>query len=68
MDVNDIRRMVQNGLDGGDFTLLYLWIRFRANGGGACRTTLGAFVHKLQALSDNDTQVLGSVVQDLEDI
>jgi hypothetical protein len=34
----------------------------------SARTNLNAFVHGLQALSDNDTLVLGSVVQDLEDI
>jgi hypothetical protein len=54
-------------LEKGDFTLLYLWITFRASGGVACTTTLFAFVHGRQALSDNDTLVLGSVVQDLQD-
>ncbi|MEJ1180428.1 MULTISPECIES: hypothetical protein [unclassified Pseudarthrobacter] len=66
MDVNDIRETVQSSLEEGDFTLLYLWIRFRASGGAACRTNFDAFVHDLQALSVNDTLVLGSVVQDLE--
>lgn len=67
MEVNDIRRTVQSRLEKGDFTLLYLWITFRATGGVACTTTLFAFVHGRQALSDNDTLVLGSVVQDLHD-
>lgn len=66
MDDNDLRRTVRNRLEEGDFTLLYLWIRFRANGGVACRTKLYAFVHGLQAMSNNDTLVFGSVVQDLE--
>lgn len=68
MDVNDIRRTAQSRLEKGDFTLLYLWIRFRANGGVACRTTLEAFVHGLQPLSDNDALLLGSVVQEPKEI
>ncbi|MFE4230014.1 hypothetical protein ACFRJ8_19250 [Arthrobacter sp. NPDC056886] len=67
MDDKDIRLTVQSCLKKGDLTLLYLWITFRANGGVACRTTMYAFVHGLQALSNNDRLVFGSVVQDLKD-
>ncbi|MDP9905657.1 hypothetical protein J2S90_002628 [Arthrobacter bambusae] len=63
MDVNDIRRTIRCRVEEGEFTLLYLWITFRANGGVACRTSLYAFVHGLHPLSNNDTLVLGSVVQ-----
>lgn len=64
MDVDDLLRRVQSGLDEGDFTLLYLWITFRANGGCACRADLDAFARGLQALSDNDALVLGSVIEE----
>lgn len=65
MDVDDRRRNIRSRLEEGDFTLLYLWIRFRANGGVADYATLDAFVHYLQALSDDDVLVFDSVVQDL---
>jgi hypothetical protein len=68
VDVDDIRRTVRSRLEEGDFTLLYLWIRFRANGGVADSATLDAFVHDLQALSDDDVLAFDSVVQDLKDI
>jgi hypothetical protein len=67
VDANDLRRTVQGCLNEGAFTLMYLWIMFRANGGGAPRTSLEAFLHGLQALSDNDVSVLGSVVEELQD-
>jgi len=51
VDVDYLRWMVQSGLDGGDFILLYLWTSFWANGGSACRTSLEAFLHGLQARS-----------------
>ena len=68
VDIDDLRRMVRSGLDEGDFTLLYLWIRFRANGGCACRADLDAFVHGLRALLDNVALTLASVVEELNDI
>jgi hypothetical protein len=68
VDIDDLRRTVRSGLDEGDFTLLYLWIRFRANGGYACRADLDAFVHGLRALLDNDALTLASVVEELNDI
>lgn len=51
-----------------DFTLLYLWIKFWANGGSACRADVEAFVHCLQTLSDHDVLVLGPVVEELHDV
>jgi hypothetical protein len=65
MDLNDLRQGVRSGLDDGDFALLYLWIRFRANGGYACRADMDAFVQGLQELSDNDALVLGAVIEEL---
>lgn len=65
MDVDDLLRRIRSGLDEGDFTLLYLWIRFRANGGTARRADLDAVFHGRQALSDHDTLVLGTVIAEL---
>jgi hypothetical protein len=42
-------------------------ITFRANGGGACRADLDAVLHGRQALSDQDTFVLGTVIAELHD-
>ncbi|MCU1330960.1 MAG: hypothetical protein JWN34_6330 [Bryobacterales bacterium] len=65
LDVDDLLRRARNGLHDGDFTLLYLWIRFRANGGCACRADLDAALRGLQGLSDEDVLVLGSVIAEL---
>jgi hypothetical protein len=65
VDVDDLLRRVRSGLDNGDFTLLYLWITFRANGGGACKADLDAVLHGRQALSDHDTLVLGTVIAEI---
>jgi hypothetical protein len=67
VDVDDLLRRVRSGLDDGDLTLLYLWIRFRANGGGACKADLGAVLRGRQSLSDHDTLVLGTVIAELYD-
>jgi hypothetical protein len=67
VDVGDLLRRVRSGLDEGDFTLLYLWVRFWAKGGGACSADLDAVLHGRQALSDHDTLVLGTVVAELHD-
>lgn len=67
VDVNDLRQRVRSGNDDGDFSLLYLWIRFWAKGGRACRTDMDAYIHGLQALSDNNALVLNSVIEELHD-
>lgn len=67
VDVNALRQRLRSGNDDGDFSPLYLWIRFWAKGGSACRTDMDAFVHGLQALSHNDALVLNSVVEELHD-
>lgn len=67
LEFDDLLRRVRNGLDDGDFTLLYLWIRFWAYGGCACRADLDAVLRGLQALSDHDALVLGSVIAELHD-
>lgn len=61
-DVDELLRTVRSGLDQAEFSLLYLWIKFRANGGDACRSDLGAVVHGRKALSDRDTLVLMDTV------
>lgn len=63
--VDDLRHAVRTGSGVGDYTLLFLWIKFWSNGGGACIAELGAFIQGLQALSDNDSVVLGIVVDEL---
>ena len=63
--VDDLRQAVRTGSGDGDYTLLFLWIKFWSNGGGACIAELGAFIQGLQALSDNDAVVLGIVVDEL---
>jgi len=68
VDVDDLRRRLRSGLDEGDYTLLYVWVRFWAGGGCACRTNLDAFLHGMQALSDNDARVLDLVVDELQDV
>lgn len=65
MEVNDIRQRILGGLDAGDFTLGYLWIRFWAKGGRAGRVDLDAFVHGLRELSENDALVLDSLAEEL---
>jgi hypothetical protein len=67
VDVDDLLGRVRSGLDDGDFTLLYLWVRFWANGGGACRADLDAVLRGRQVLSGHDTLVLGTVVAELYD-
>jgi hypothetical protein len=63
--VDHLLRRVRSGLNDGDFTLLYLWIRFRANGGCARRADPDAVLRGLQALSDHDTLVLDLVIAEL---
>jgi hypothetical protein len=63
--VDDLRQAVRTGLVGGDYTMLFLWIRFWSKGGGACMAELDAFLRGLQALSDKDSVVLGFAVDDL---
>jgi hypothetical protein len=63
---DDLRQTVRTGLGGGDYTLLFLWIRFWLHGGGACVADLDAFLQGPQALSDNDAVVLGFVVDELQ--
>lgn len=63
--VDDLRQTVQTGLDGGDYTMLFLWIRFWSNGGRACIAELHAFSQNLKTLSDIDSIVLGAVVDEL---
>ncbi|WP_284750762.1 hypothetical protein [Arthrobacter sp. efr-133-R2A-120] len=65
MDIEDVLRKVRDGLDNGDFALPYLWVMFRAKGGGAGRADLDAVLHGQHALSDNDALVLGSVLEQL---
>ena len=65
MDVDDMLRRVRSGLDESDFTLLFLWIRFWANGGGACIADLVAVLHGRKVLSEHDTLVLGTVMAEL---
>lgn len=65
MDVDDLLGRVRSGLDDGDFTLLYLWVKFRANGGGACSADLDDVLHGRQGPSDHDALALGTVVAEL---
>lgn len=62
LDVNDLRLRVRSGLDDGNLTVFYLWIKFWANGGPACRADMDAFVHCLQEPSD-DVLVVGAVIE-----
>lgn len=63
--VDDLRQAVSTGWGSGEYTLLFLWIKFWSNGGDARIAELGAFIQGLQALSDNDSVVLGIVVDEL---
>lgn len=63
--VDDLRQAVSTGSGSRDYTLLFLWIKFWSNGGDARIAELGAFIQGLQALSDNDSAVLGIVVDEL---
>lgn len=65
MSADELRQAVRSGLDDGDFTALYLWIRFWSNGGNACRLDMDAFVYGSQGLSDSDVLVLASLVHEL---
>ena len=58
MDVNVLRRVVRNGLDDGNFTLLDLSLGFWANGGHAEAWDLDAFIYGLKTLSGSDIFVL----------
>ena len=58
MDVNVLRRVVRNGLDDGNFTLLDLSLGFWATGGYAEAWDLDAFIYGLKTLSDSDILVL----------
>ncbi|MCX2750002.1 hypothetical protein OOZ51_19635 [Arthrobacter sp. MI7-26] len=67
LDIEDVLRKVQGGLDNGDFTLLYLWVTFRAKGGRAGRIDLDTAVRGRHSLSDSDAHVLRSVIEQLRD-
>ena len=62
---DDLRQAVRTRSGGGEYTMLFLWIKFWSNGGGACMAELDAFFQGLEALSDNDSVVLGFVVDEL---
>jgi hypothetical protein len=64
--VDDLRQAVPTGSGGGEYSLLFLWIRFWSQGGHACVAELDAFLHGLHALSDKDAFVLGLVVDELQ--
>jgi hypothetical protein len=68
VDVEGLRRTVQLGLNEGAFSLLYLWIRFWANGGCARLGDLAVFVSGLGVLSADDVLALRAVVAELNDI
>ena len=63
--VDDLRQAVHTGLGGGNYTMLFLWIKFWSNGGAACMAELDAFSQGLKPLSDDDSVVLGFVVAEL---
>lgn len=60
-----LRQAVRARSGGGDFSMLFLWIKFWSNGGGACIEELDAYFQGLQALSDHDSVVLGFIVDEL---
>jgi hypothetical protein len=64
---NDLRQAVRTGLGNGNYTLLFLWIKFWSYGGDARMTELGAFIRGSQELSNIDAIVLGFVVDELHE-
>jgi hypothetical protein len=66
LDSDDLLRRVRNGLHHGNFTPLYLWIRYRAYGGCTHTADLDAVLGGLRALSDDDALVLDSVMAELQ--
>jgi hypothetical protein len=64
--VEDLRGAARSGVRNGNFTLLYLWVSFRSNGGHACLAEMTSFFQGLQDLPDDDALVLVSVVEELK--
>lgn len=60
-----MRQTAQRVVNAGEFSVLYLWVKFYANGGNACTSELEGFLHGKPALSHRDVEVLDDVIQHL---
>ena len=61
-----LRQAIRPDSGDGNYTMLFLWIKFWSNGGGASLAELNAFLQGLQEISEADSLVLGLVVHELQ--